>query len=101
DRGRVVASRADRGGRGIDRRRSGAHLRESALSHEAPIRTPAVVRRRTGRPVALTSAPMPTVLIIDDEPNIRRMVGPLLAAGGYDVRDAADGASGVTDRKGT
>ena len=39
---------------------------------------------------------MPTVLIIDDEPNIRRMVGALLAAEGYDVRDAADGASGVT-----
>src|SRR3954470_1810109 len=39
---------------------------------------------------------MPTVLIIDDEPNIRRMVGALLGAEGYDVRDAADGASGVT-----
>ena len=39
---------------------------------------------------------MPTVLIIDDEPNIRRMVGALLAAEGYDVRDASDGASGAT-----
>src|SRR2546430_13801267 len=38
---------------------------------------------------------MPTVLIIDDEPNIRRMVGALLAAEGYDVRDASDGASGA------
>ena len=38
---------------------------------------------------------MPTVLIIDDEPNIRRMVGALLGAEGYDVRDASDGASGV------
>src|ERR1051325_5766723 len=37
---------------------------------------------------------MPTVLIIDDEPNIRRMVGALLGAEGYDVRDASDGASG-------
>jgi len=38
---------------------------------------------------------MPSVLIIDDEPNIRRMVGALLGAEGYDVRDASDGASGV------
>jgi two-component system nitrogen regulation response regulator NtrX len=37
---------------------------------------------------------MPSVLIVDDEPNIRRMVGALLSAEGYDVRDAADGASG-------
>ena len=38
---------------------------------------------------------MPTVLIVDDEPNIRRMVGALLAAEGYDVRDAATGAAGL------
>ncbi len=38
---------------------------------------------------------MPSVLIVDDEPNIRRMVGALLSAEGYDVRDAADGASGL------
>ncbi len=38
---------------------------------------------------------MPSVLIIDDEPNIRRMVGALLTAEGYEVRDAQDGASGV------
>ena len=38
---------------------------------------------------------MSTVLIIDDEPNIRRMVGALLAAEGFEVRDAADGATGI------
>jgi len=38
---------------------------------------------------------MPSVLIIDDEPNIRRMVGALLSAEGYEVRDAADGAAGL------
>ncbi len=38
---------------------------------------------------------MGTVLIVDDEPNIRRMVGALLGSEGYDVRDASDGASGV------
>jgi two-component system nitrogen regulation response regulator NtrX len=38
---------------------------------------------------------MSTVLIIDDEQNIRRMVGALLGAEGYEVRDAADGATGV------
>ncbi len=38
---------------------------------------------------------MPSVLIIDDEPNIRRMVGALLAAEGYEVRDAPDGGSGL------
>jgi two-component system nitrogen regulation response regulator NtrX len=38
---------------------------------------------------------MPSVLIIDDEPNIRRMVGALLAGEGYEVRDAQDGAAGL------
>src|SRR5687767_15123877 len=39
---------------------------------------------------------MSTVLIIDDEPNIRRMVGALLGAEGYDVREASDGSAGLT-----
>jgi two-component system, NtrC family, nitrogen regulation response regulator NtrX len=42
---------------------------------------------------------MPSVLIVDDEPNIRRMVGALLGAEGYEVRDAATGAAAV-DRVG-
>src|SRR5215831_9859007 len=39
---------------------------------------------------------MPSVLIIDDESNIRRMVGALLTAEGYEVRDAHDGVGGLT-----
>jgi two-component system, NtrC family, nitrogen regulation response regulator NtrX len=35
---------------------------------------------------------MPTALIVDDEPNIRRMVGALLASEGFEVRDAPEGA---------
>ncbi len=38
---------------------------------------------------------MPSVLIVDDEPNIRRMIGALLTAEGYEVRDAADGRAAV------
>jgi two-component system nitrogen regulation response regulator NtrX len=38
---------------------------------------------------------MPSVLLIDDEPNIRRMVGALLSSDGFEVRDAPDGASGL------
>ena len=38
---------------------------------------------------------MSAILIIDDEPNIRRMVGALLSAEGFTVREAADGASGA------
>lgn len=38
---------------------------------------------------------MPSVLIVDDEPNIRRMVGALLTSEGYDVRDASDGTTGL------
>jgi two-component system nitrogen regulation response regulator NtrX len=38
---------------------------------------------------------MSSVLIVDDEPNIRRMVGALLSSEGYEVRDAAEGAAGL------
>ncbi len=38
---------------------------------------------------------MPSVLIVDDEPNIRRMVGALLGAEGFEVRDAADATAGL------
>jgi two-component system nitrogen regulation response regulator NtrX len=38
---------------------------------------------------------MPSVLIIDDEPNIRRMVSALLTSEGFEVRDAADGVGGI------
>ncbi len=38
---------------------------------------------------------MPSILIVDDEPNIRRMVGALLGTEGYEVRDASDAASGL------
>ncbi len=38
---------------------------------------------------------MASVLIVDDEPNIRRMVGALLTAEGYEVRDASSGAQAV------
>jgi two-component system, NtrC family, nitrogen regulation response regulator NtrX len=38
---------------------------------------------------------VPSVLIVDDEPNIRRMVAALLAAEGYEVRDAPDGTAGL------
>jgi two-component system nitrogen regulation response regulator NtrX len=38
---------------------------------------------------------MPSVLIVDDEPNIRRMVGALLGSEGFEVRDAADAKAGL------
>src|ERR671920_8151 len=38
---------------------------------------------------------MASVLLVDDEPNIRRMVGALLASEGYEVRDAPDGTSAL------
>ena len=38
---------------------------------------------------------MPSVLVVDDEPNIRRMVGALLGAEGYDVRSASDGTAAI------
>ena len=34
--------------------------------------------------------------IVDDEPNIRRMVGALLSGEGYDIREAANGAQGLS-----
>jgi two-component system nitrogen regulation response regulator NtrX len=42
---------------------------------------------------------VPSVLLIDDEPNIRRMIGALLGAEGHEVRDAATGADGIAAAK--
>jgi two-component system, NtrC family, nitrogen regulation response regulator NtrX len=38
---------------------------------------------------------MPSILIVDDEPNIRRMLRGLLEAEGFSVTEAEDGGSGV------
>jgi two-component system, NtrC family, nitrogen regulation response regulator NtrX len=38
---------------------------------------------------------MPDILIVDDEPNIRRMLGSLLRAEGYRVREAGSGEAAV------
>jgi two-component system nitrogen regulation response regulator NtrX len=38
---------------------------------------------------------MASILIVDDEPNIRRMVGALLSAEGYEVREAANGKQAI------
>jgi len=40
---------------------------------------------------------MPTVLIVDDEPNIRRMLGSLLRAEEYRVREAGSGLSALAE----
>ncbi|GAC1649247.1 MAG: sigma-54 dependent transcriptional regulator [Gemmatimonadaceae bacterium] len=55
----------------------------------------AAVRFRTRRAPVFTDSAVPTVLIVDDEPNIRRMIGALLQGEGYDIRDAPDGVGGV------
>ena len=90
----IARLRAHRtGGRG-GRDRSRAHRRSPALLREAAGRTGAARAAATGRR-ARVALRMPSVLIIDDEPNIRRMVGALLSAEGYEVRDAPDGATGL------
>ncbi len=38
-----------------------------------------------------------TILVVDDEPNIRRMLGALLRAEGYAVREAASGAAALLE----
>lgn len=40
---------------------------------------------------------MPTILIVDDEPNIRRMVGSLLRAEEYRVREAGSGLAALAE----
>jgi len=43
---------------------------------------------------------MQSVLIVDDEPNIRRMLGALLRAEGYEVREAGSGRSALAEMRG-
>ena len=99
------AARAHGAGDRLDRDRGRAHLRRAAIHDEAPAERPkapptqpdAARRRSLAATCAVrrSIAVMPSVLIVDDEPNIRRMVGALLSAEGYEVRDAPDGAAGL------
>ncbi|RAR99957.1 response regulator [Cupriavidus alkaliphilus] len=34
---------------------------------------------------------LPSILVVDDSPSLRRMIGACLRAGGFDVTEAADG----------
>ena len=43
----------------------------------------------------------PRVLLVDDEPNIRRMVGALLQAEGFETAEAANGAAAVSAARDT
>jgi two-component system nitrogen regulation response regulator NtrX len=43
---------------------------------------------------------MQSVLIVDDEPNIRRMLGALLRAEGYEVREAGTGRGALAEIRG-
>ncbi|HYR32140.1 MAG TPA: response regulator [Gemmatimonadales bacterium] len=38
---------------------------------------------------------MPRILVIDDDPDVRRSLGKMLTRAGYDVVEAADGTAGV------
>ena len=42
---------------------------------------------------------MPSILIVDDEPNIRRMLGSLLRAEGFDTREAVSGHAALAETR--
>ncbi len=48
-------------------------------------------------PDAGLATPIPTVLVIDDEPQIRRLLRVTLEANGYKVLDAATGREGIAE----
>ena len=64
-----------------------ADVHASAVTYCAAGRT-----RRIGKPppAGLELAPMPTVLVVDDEANIRELLRRILEPEGYTVADAAD-----------
>jgi two-component system, NtrC family, nitrogen regulation response regulator NtrX len=56
---------------------------------------PASGARETAEARELPLHRVTSVLVVDDEANIRRMVGALLGAEGYDVREAPDGLAAI------
>ncbi len=48
-------------------------------------------RRRTNFYPGVPPMSLPSILVVDDSPSLRRMIGACLRAGGYTVTEAADG----------
>jgi len=71
----------------------GARQHEPSRRHTASSRTERI--GPADQPPSHGAKLMGSVLIVDDEPNIRRMLGALLAAEGYEVRDAPDGVTAL------
>jgi signal transduction histidine kinase/DNA-binding response OmpR family regulator len=70
----------------------------STFTITLPVELPAAEPRAPGAPVARPSSLVPgpsTVLVIDDDPNVRRLMEKTLEAGGYRVHLAADGQEGL------
>src|SRR5688572_26425025 len=51
--------------------------------------------RSTGSTLEGTSWPMADILVVDDDPNLLRMLRRSLALAGYSVREAEDGESAL------
>ena len=61
----------------------------------AEVRDTPVLGLPAARPGTSGYLSVAIVLIVDDEPNIRRMVGALLSAEGHEIKEAANGAQGL------
>jgi CheY-like chemotaxis protein len=62
---------------------------------DEPLEPAALVAIEVGEPEPDTAAARPLALVVDDEPDILKLVGMTLEARGYAVETAADGAEGL------
>jgi PAS domain S-box-containing protein len=71
------------------------HGTEFRISLPAAGEAPAATREKTAVPEASTSAGVETVLVVEDEPVIRRLVASILERTGYTVLEAGDGVEAL------
>jgi CheY-like chemotaxis protein len=76
----------------LRRATTGIHLRQRLRGHNRPSPSGSGSERKTSaKPITGAERPTTTVLVVDDDPAVRRMFTRMLSEAGFDVLEASNG----------